>query len=310
MCGIVYRKSLTNINISYDILQMYKNQRNRGYEGFGFYVPNKNKLVHNTDEQAILKKLKSTNATEILFHHRFPTSTDNVQNACHPFKVTINNTDYYVVHNGYLYNQDDLRKQHYKKGYEYSSVQPDGRFNDSEALAYDLALYLSGKQRKLYSQGAVAFIVYTKDAIYFGRNTDSPLVYHINDKYITIRSEGRGNTAKPDTLYKLKQGKLTTRKLVIPSYTYTNYTTTYGGSNYLWEVEPDELYKLAVTKPDNTIDWDSVICHADSFTLVRDELALAKERLLIATTYKDKDGISTEQWYIDELEKELDYLAF
>lgn len=298
MCGIVYRQSLTNVDISYDILQMYKNQRHRGYEGFGFYVPRQNKLVHSPDEQAIIKKLKSTNATEILFHHRLPTSTDNVQNACHPFKVTIDKTDYYVVHNGYLFNQDELRKRHYKKGYQYSSVQPDGRYNDSEALAYDLALYLSGKQRKLYSEGAIAFIVYTKDAVYFGRNTDSPLVYHINDKYITIRSEGKGNTAKPDTLYKLKNNKLTTRKLVIPGYSYTN--SVWGA----W-AEPDEVY---YTNTYPTLYTDDYVYNTDGFTLIRDELQNARDRLRIAQLNDDKDTANQEQWYIANLEDELEYL--
>jgi glucosamine 6-phosphate synthetase-like amidotransferase/phosphosugar isomerase protein len=275
---------------------MYKNQRHRGTEGFGFYVPGKNKLVHNTDEQAMLKKLKSVKATEMLFHHRFPTSTANVFNACHPFRVVIDGKDYIVVHNGYLSNEHELKIKHEKQGYKYSSVQPDGRFNDSEALAYDLALYLSGKQRKLYSQGAIAFIVYTQDALYFGRNTDSPLQYHINDKFITIRSEGKGNTAIPNTLYKLKNGKLTQRKLTIPGYYYTGYTTytsTYTGS--WWK---DEQYD----------DTDNYNYGTDSMTLVRDELQNARNRLRIAIHSNDAINAENERWYIGELEDELEFL--
>jgi len=255
MCGIVYRKSLENRNISFDVLQLYKNQRNRGSDGFGFFDPNNKKLIHKTEEKDIVRKLKNYNTTEMLYHHRYPTSTKNVQNACHPFKVTIDNVDYFVVHNGYLSNDYELKEKHEKKGFKYSSNQPDGSFNDSESLAIDLALYLSGKQRKLYSKGVVAFIVYTKDALYFGRNSN-PLFCHINDKNITIRSEGKGFLIDSNTLYTLKNNKLTKRKLLIPEYEYTKTTYDYNGyypySDYYYQKEQiQNAINLAENRLDN-----------------------------------------------------------
>lgn len=223
MCGIVYRKSLENRNISIDVLQLYKNQRSRGFEGFGFFDPNRKSLTHKTDEREMVKKLKAYNSTELLFHHRLPTSTKNVLNACHPFKVTIDNKDFVIVHNGYLSNEYELKEKHEKLGYTYTSEQPDGTFNDSEALAYDIALYLAGKQRKLHAKGVIAFIAYTSEKLYFGRNTN-PLYCHITDKNITIRSEGRGFLIEPDTLYTLHKNKLTKRKLIIPNYEYATQT--------------------------------------------------------------------------------------
>ncbi len=230
MCGIVYRKSFLDENVAQSILQMYKNQRSRGTEGFGFYIPKTNKIEHETIEQNMVKLLKRTNANEMLFHHRMPTSTDNVMNACHPFKVKIGKKEYVVVHNGYLFNDDELKKRHYKLGYKYSSIQPNGQFNDSEALAYDIALTLSGKQKKLKAEGAIAFIAQSEGKTYFGRNTQSPLHYHINDKFVTIRSEGKGANIKPDTLFTFYKGKLTERDFKIPEYTYYQDTR----DTYTW----------------------------------------------------------------------------
>ena len=55
MCGIVYRKSFLNENVSQSILQMYKNQRSRGTQGFGFYIPKTDKIKHETIEKNMVK---------------------------------------------------------------------------------------------------------------------------------------------------------------------------------------------------------------------------------------------------------------
>jgi len=301
MCGIIYRKSLNNENISTDILNMYKNQRSRGFQGFGYYLPRQNKIVHTTDEHIIIKKLKATKSFEMLFHHRFPTSTDNVQNACHPFKVRVSGKDYIVVHNGYLYNDRELKAHHESLGYKYQSIQPNGKFNDSEALAYDLALYLSGKQRKLKSEGAIAFIVYTGDDIYFGRNSDSPLHYHVNDKYITIRSEGKGELIKTDTLYRLRNGKLSQAKLTIPSYNYRP-STNYNAFGYY----DDDAIETTIWQKDQLDTW----VDDDTYWQIEDtKLAIDQcERELINTPETDTQRIAELEWYLDELILELSVL--
>jgi asparagine synthetase B (glutamine-hydrolysing) len=292
MCGIVYRKSLDNNDVTTDIVNMYKNQKHRGQDGFGFYLPNKNKTIHRTDEKSIIDKLRSVSATEVLFHHRYPTSTDNVLNACHPFRVTIDNTDYVVVHNGYLYNEHELRTQHEQLGYKYTSVQPDGRFNDSESLAYDLALYLSGKQDKLYAEGAIAFIVYTKDAVYFGRNSSSPLKYHQNDRFITIRSEGKGIDVKTNTLYRLSNNELTEKYLEVPEY---NYTPT-------WQIKPK-------TSTEVFLEDDEVNQSLDSIQLISKEIVDTKRRLRNAIKRNDMDMAYSEAWYLDALQDDLEYIT-
>ena len=61
MCGICYAKSLCGNNVNQIIRQQYKNQRGRGYEGFGFIsrVGERSKIFRDTTEEGIIKKLKS-----------------------------------------------------------------------------------------------------------------------------------------------------------------------------------------------------------------------------------------------------------
>lgn len=289
MCGIVYRKSFLNENVSQSILQMYKNQRSRGTQGFGFYIPKTDKIQHETVEQNIVKLLKRTNASEILFHHRMPTSTDNVLSACHPFEVMIDNKKYVVVHNGYLSNDYELKEKHYKMGYKYSSMQPNGQFNDSEALAYDIALTLSGKQKKLRSKGAIAFIAQSDGKIYFGRNSQSPLHYHINDKFVTIRSEGRGVNIKTDTLYTFYNGKLTERKLKIPQYEYWGYTVDNWNS-----IDSDYI--------DNNSTWQyKDYTNLTSIKDVDDEIAKTQQELNDCNARGDINGYLDAEWRLEDL---------
>lgn len=300
MCGIVYRKSFLNENVTQSILQMYKNQRSRGTQGFGFYIPKTNKIKHETIEQNMVKLLKRTNASEMLFHHRMPTSTENVLNACHPFEVKIGKTKYVVVHNGYLFNDNELKKNHYKLGYEYSSMQENGQFNDSEALAYDIALTLSGKQKKLKAEGAIAFIAQSEGKIYFGRNTQSPLHYHINDKFVTIRSEGRGMNIKPDILYTFDNGKLTERDFKIPEYTY--YTGGWS-DGYGQTYSSDPLY-------DGYAD-DDYLEYYDYDTVAEVDKAIAKnqQKLVECDDKQDYEGFINAEYMLDDLHYQRNLLT-
>ena len=299
MCGIVYRKSFLNENVSQSILQMYKNQRSRGTQGFGFYIPKTDKIKHETIEKNMVKLLKRTNANEILFHHRMPTSTDNVINACHPFEVKIGKKKYVVVHNGYLFNDYVLKEKHYKMGYKYSSIQPDGKFNDSEALAYDIALTLSGKQKKLKAEGAIAFIAQSEGKIYFGRNSQSPLHYHINDKFVTIRSEGRGMNIKPDTLYTFYNGKLTERDFKIPEYTYAGYNTGWSdgyGQTYSDPIYDDDDYLERYETYSSTAEIDR-------------EIAKTQQKMTDCDNKNDYDGFMDAEWKLEDLLYQRDLLT-
>ena len=101
MCGIIYAESFQNLSVNNVIKNQYENQKTRGQQGFGLYDVDRNHLVRSTTEHGIMKYLKKNLSKQILFHHRWPTSTDNVKNACHPFSTGDHfKTNYVLVHTG------------------------------------------------------------------------------------------------------------------------------------------------------------------------------------------------------------------
>src|ERR1035438_6686564 len=159
MCGVLYAYNFDGTPVNQTILSRFKAQRIRGTQGFGLYDRTEGNLVKDTTEKGILKWVKKYDSSDILFHHRTPTSTENVKNACHPFstgKYFKNN--YVVIHNGWILNSEALKVKHELEGIKYTSVQPNGDFNDSEALAWEFALYMEGKIPEMRCYGAVAMI--------------------------------------------------------------------------------------------------------------------------------------------------------
>lgn len=274
MCGIVYTKSLDNKPVNKQVIKQYKNQRNRGNQGFGYFMPQLNVLFHHPKENRAMKRLKTKFATEILFHHRFPTSTDNVINACHPFDTgnTYKNR-YIVVHNGVIFNDDKLYEKHFKQGITYTSMQPDGSYNDSEALAHDIAQYIEGKVKKLTAEGSIAFIAIQmthdgkRKAMYFGRNSGSPLKMLFDSNTFELSSEGNGVNIDTDTLYCMdyKTGKVNSAKLKIPEYTYS-YGTGYMnyGYNYNYYGTSSTTYGNIDDDDDNLV-YDPLSDEADDY---------------------------------------------
>lgn len=239
MCGIVYSKSLVGKPVNRTIAKRYLAQRRRGTDGFGFYTPETDRLTHNVREGRILSLLRrNKKATEILFHHRMPTSTANVRNACHPFSTKDYFEHNYVgVHNGVLWNEDELRKEHEKLGIDYVSEQIDGAYNDSEALIYDLARYIEGQVTHLTAEGSIAFIICQRDkkgkptAVFFGRNEGNPLVMKKTRKSFTLSSEGKGENILPNTMYKYDYdtGVISMSPCRIPSYSSgSNFQVVYS----------------------------------------------------------------------------------
>lgn len=226
MCGILYAKSFLEKPVNNKIEMLYRAQRNRGSEGFGFYQAQENKLVVNTDERAILHRLDKAKATEIMFHHRMPTSTANVQNACHPFSTRGLKHNYVMIHNGIIHNTQAMADKHYQAGLSYVSVQADRSFNDSECLAYELGLYLDGVQNKIEAFGWIAFIIQASDTkeVWFGRNSVVPLSYKINGKGLVIGSEVGGTQCSPDKIYHFDPAtkQVTVKPLNLPSSEWDN----------------------------------------------------------------------------------------
>lgn len=227
MCGLILGISLKGKPMNKQVLDQYEKQKLRGRQGFGIFDGDYNNLIRETKEDSILNWLRKYKSTDILFHHRFPTSTENVKNACHPFSTRDHfETNYILIHNGRVSNAGSLKLDHKKLGIEYYSVQKNNQaFNDSEALAWDVALYLEGKQEGLVAYGGIAFICMAikdgKKTLHFARNS-SPLYMQINKKRVFLASvQGTANTeVKPHTLYSFdfETKKLTEKKLYVKAY--------------------------------------------------------------------------------------------
>jgi predicted glutamine amidotransferase len=160
MCGIIYAKNLIGDRPVNNLVKiLYQNQKDRGQQGFGFVGLSRKRIgtYRATGERGIMKYLSACQYDEIIFHHRFPTSTHNTLKSTHPFVIEMDDKRYYFAHNGIVQNADELEEKHSRKGITYSSAEG-ADFNDSEALAWDVCLWLSKKQQKIEAKGSVAFL--------------------------------------------------------------------------------------------------------------------------------------------------------
>lgn len=180
--------------------ELFNKQRARGTQGFG-YIGITNGVITSIErsktEEGIKPQLLKEKADLVLLHHRLPTSTDNTLGTTHPIFVQNDELeyDYYVMHNGGVSNDNELKAKHEKLGYEYTTefrevthaVHLDGRtellgttkseFNDSECLAIEAARFLEGKQNKMENKGGAAFFVVQVikgtekvEAVYYAQN--------------------------------------------------------------------------------------------------------------------------------------------
>lgn len=249
MCGIVYAHDFDGKPVNNAIMQVFDEQRARGTEGFGLFDGQEMNMVRASKEDKILKWLVKYDSNLIMFHHRNPTSTVNVARAAHPFstKGYFGDDQYVLVHNGIIYNSRERKEAHEKMGITYQSVLQDGTFNDSEALLWDVALYLEGKIEKVEARGAIAFVCMKTvkkglNKLYFARNSN-PLNMYRSKGGVALSSEGPGESIESGKLYTFNYQlkRLTSRPMVLNQYsTYTPSTTTYGrdyrsGGPYAWE---------------------------------------------------------------------------
>lgn len=216
MCGIVYVKRLDRAKANKQVAKRYSKQEHRGTDGFGYIGVKENgnisPLQRTQFEHEIRQKLNASTLTEILFHHRYPTSTPNVPESAHPLFVGHKELQYsyYVTHNGIISNDEDLKETHDALGYTYlTEIKTQYRtkkghvynsevcFNDSEAFAIELARTIEGLQPECMAKGAIAYIAYQVDkisgkviAVYFGTNGGNPLTLQWTKEFIAIASEG------------------------------------------------------------------------------------------------------------------------
>jgi hypothetical protein len=232
---------ITGKPVNNALLTQFDKQRTRGVQGFGLFDGQEGNMVRASKEESILKWLAKYDSNLLLFHHRFPTSTINVKRAAHPFstKKYFGDTQYVLVHNGSIRNDLELFTDHQELGIEYYSLLQDLTFNDSEALLWDFALTMEGKQEEMTARGAIAFICLKLvkgklEKMYFGRNS-SPLKMTRTKEGVSLASELEGGEdITQDMLYtyNYKLNRLTTKKFKIPSYWIPTYKSDIKHGDY------------------------------------------------------------------------------
>lgn len=227
MCGII---AAFGKNPQKHVKNLYEQQKTRGRQGFGYIGIRNNKVVSykRTEEEVPIMNMlnKEGKLDAIIFHHRLPTSTPNFETAAHPIKVSHESLDfdYYAVHNGVVSNPDELRKKHEELGFEYNtyirtiiqtagSIKSSEKFNDSEALAIELARLIDGDTDKIAAEGSMAFIVVQVNketqevqGVFYGRNYRNPLVMNRfgGTKNLTISSQNnKGFDVQTNIIYSL-----------------------------------------------------------------------------------------------------------
>jgi len=209
MCGIIYAKNLKdNQPVNNLVKVLYQNQKERGQQGFGFVGLDAKRIAvyRATDEMCILKYLNERQHDEIIFHHRFPTSTQNTIKTTHPFIIQMNDKRYYFAHNGVIQNADELKEKHSKMGIRYASAEGMA-FNDSEALAWAFCLWLNDRQQRIEAEGSAAFVCLEVNGktsraqkLYFYRNTAAPLKIYKDETLLLLASEGNYPLVKENWL--------------------------------------------------------------------------------------------------------------
>ena len=212
MCGLIYVRRHDNRPAAKSVRKRYEKQKGRGQEGFGYVAIKDSQVVayeRATTEAEIMHKMLKETAPEILFHHRFPTSIPNIEEAAHPIKVEHSSFEnqYYVAHNGIISNAYARKTEHEKLGHIYSTELKEtfrsiatgklyngtfSRFNDSEALAIDTACAFE-TQTPIGCIGPTAvigFIVNNGRVAdrFFYRNNSNPLHLTINGNMTTLTS--------------------------------------------------------------------------------------------------------------------------
>lgn len=252
MCGIVCVMRKDGKPAHKQVLKRYSKQEERGSDGFGYIaLDNRNVVVEYKRyqyEKEVRNALTKSNSSYVLFHHRFPTSTINLPESAHPIRVRHKELTktYYVVHNGVISNPKELRVAHEKLGYKYTTeVQSvyrtkkgkeyygEAEFNDSEALAIELARTLEGLQPRVNAIGSIAYIVLEVDksknavALYYGTNGGNPLTVEDTSMGICIASEG-GRAILANTCYRLDLTTKDTSVVLLPMQTYSVLKSYYN----------------------------------------------------------------------------------
>ena len=283
MCGIAMGFSKKGKRISKSIMKRYLDQKHRGSQGFGyvaFYKDGKGGKIsvgRSTEEPEIRTQIMNEHSSMIMFHHRFPTSTPNVVEATHPIYVSHDELDYdyFVVHNGVVRNATELRTKHENLKYVYNTVietelvthhtskktgakyftsgTKTEKFNDSEALAIEVARLLDGMTSSIDAVGTIAIIAWKINketgklvSISYGHNSGNPLTIADTSDSFFLTSMG-GADLPEDILYTLStdgDSLGTTSQREIPIGFITEYAKVKGSNSYVFSHTQNVVPKL------------------------------------------------------------------
>ena len=247
MCGIILGIDRTEKapKVNDWIIDQYEEQFSRGTKGFGIIdisPDNKVKVVRATEPVKFMLDIRDNPSQAMIIHHRTPTSTDNKLRQTHPMVVDNGSLKYkyLVVHNGVIYNEDEVKLSHEALGFCYTTDHED-KFNDSETLAIELARYIEEQSGTIMARGSMAFIAVqvnkkTNKAvqIFFGRKTNPLNLAKMRGK-IYLSSEGKGEPIAEEILYSFKldkEMKFKKRKLVIAEFVPTPTPVTTSSKGY------------------------------------------------------------------------------
>lgn len=327
MCGIIYIKRQKGLLANKAIIRRYQKQKARGSEGFGFLEIKDNKLIgiqRAETEAEIIKQLEESKADEILFHHRYPTSTPNFIEATHPILVSHKDLefDYFVVHNGVISNDDDLKPEHEKEGFKYNTLitkkwittgntYSTEIYNDSESLAIEMAKHIEYKT-PIKARGSIAVIVLQinkkskiVNALYYGRNEGNPLGLEKTGDLFGLSSEN-GMSIDSNILTKIDYEDFTFTKEKVNIGIYN--TTNYYNNNYYNNYYNTNQYKVGDTFENSDFSndmsedsiYDDYYDYSDDDVNIDFECEIANLKEMIREAYRSNDWDS-----IDELEDEL-----
>jgi len=232
MCGIIcaVNSGSNKKTINESVVLQFEDQKDRGVNGFGIIKINEDmgyKVERATEGYKFMYDIHQDLVRAMIVHHRIPTSSDNKIKQTHPILVDNGSLQYkyLVVHNGVIRNDDALKKEHEDLGFQYNT-QDKEQFNDSEALAIELARFIERQTEVIGTLGAVAFVCAQIDKktkqvkeIFFGRNKDNPLNMAKTREKIFISSTGPGEEVAPFKLYHFKiDSELKLNKRTMPFF--------------------------------------------------------------------------------------------
>lgn len=340
MCGIIFIDRADQKSASKMVLKRYNSQKTRGKEGFGFIsidtAKGIGKWFRSTDEAGIKKALEGINDPTILFHHRQPTSTPNFAEATHPIAVINELLDhnYYVIHNGIISNDKELREKHRALNFEYTTEitkifktkeneYTSEMFNDSEAFAIELAQVLDGQKTTIDAKGSIAFIALQVSRstgkilnVYFGRNYSNPLKMENTREFLSLTSEGTGTLVDANKLYKYNplSREVTSAPLQIGEsyYSYDKEKfipqASYSNSG-VYDNDDERPYGFRSIAEPSEASEDDVLTTEDEYADLVEHIAQLEDELeLYQKHYSENpetiDQIIEMKYELDDLKKE------